>query len=292
MAKTTVAMIGLAFLLGAAGLAAAGEKDKEAQKAYERVYDLIYEDDYQAAYDAAKRFLQDYPESKWVSAAAYWQCYAFQRTKRAYREALECYEGFLEKYGESKWSDDARAEALKLAKRLADAGDPYGKAKMEALREHGNDIDLKLHILYSLKDDLTMADIEEFYAQAKNAEVRRNLLYVIEDADAEDSEVAAFLVRVAKNDADPEVRQQATWSLVEYAHEGDAGVTQALLDIMRSEPEREIRRHVLFAIAEIEGDPQVVPVLAEVASGEDEELAQAATYALAEVEDAAATSAL
>ncbi|MDH3199076.1 MAG: hypothetical protein OEO21_12645, partial [Candidatus Krumholzibacteria bacterium] len=233
--KTTVATIGLAILLGTAALAVAGEKDKEAQEAYERVYDLIYSDDYTRAYEEASRFLETYPESRWVSAAAYWQCYSFQRTKRAYKEALECYEEYLEKYAESKWADDARAEALKLAKRLADAGDPYGKARLEALHAHGDETDIKLHILYSLKDDLTMAEIEEFYAGAKSAHVRKNLLYVVDDADVEDSEVAVFLVRVAKTDSDSEVRQQAVWSLVEYADHGDAGITAALLEIMRTE---------------------------------------------------------
>jgi len=123
----TVATI-LAFQL-VAPIARAEEKKDRTEQAYEDLQDLIYDERYQQAYEAAQQFMKTYPKSKWVEAADFWKCYALERSTRAYAESFDCYASFLKKYPDGKWSDDARNEYVKLAKRMADAGDPRGRPR-------------------------------------------------------------------------------------------------------------------------------------------------------------------
>ena len=72
-------------------------------------------------YDALKKFIKDYPESKWVDDAAFCCAveFVFVRTKNNYfneekKEAISC---FLENYPYfkiEKWTKDSFAEILKL----------------------------------------------------------------------------------------------------------------------------------------------------------------------------------
>ena len=83
---------------------------------------------------AARSFSRSTRRASSADEASFWKCYALQRTTgtTAIRSMLS---QFSAAYPDGKWADDARTEYVKLAKRMAKAGDPRGKAALESLRD-------------------------------------------------------------------------------------------------------------------------------------------------------------
>jgi tetratricopeptide (TPR) repeat protein len=170
--------------------------DKQAAKrdaAYEQIKDYIYDERYEQALAAAQAFLKKYPTDQLAQEATFWSCWAIERTNDDYGKAFECYRSFLETYPNGKWVDDATIEYTKLAQRLAKAGDPRGKAALDALRQQGDgtddDADFKLAVLYALldsgDDELAMQSINELL-KSPDPDVRRRAIYVLSDVDDPD----------------------------------------------------------------------------------------------------------
>ena len=86
------------------------------------------------------------------------------------------------------------------------------------------------------------------------------------------------------------MRRQAIYAISEY--DDDPKVIDTMVSILKTEKDLDIRRHALYAIAEVDR-PDVTQILVDVAMKDpDVELRTAATYALAEVESANAAKAL
>lgn len=281
-------------LLGAVTALAGDQKKPDRDAAYEMIQTYIYDERYQEAFKAAQSFLKKYPNDEMSEAANFWSCYAMDRTTDDHGKAFECYRSFLQKYPKGKWVDDATIEYAKTAKALAKAGDPRGKAALDALRDHDadaeEDADFKLSVLYALKDtdpELALQTTQDLLKKG-NAEVRKRAVFVL--ADFEDEEALAQLIAVAKTDPDPDVRRQAIYAISEY--DDDPKVIDTMVAILKAEKDLDIRRHALYAIAEVDR-PDVTQILVDVAMKDpDVELRTAATYALAEVESANAAKAL
>jgi len=286
-----VVAVTLFALFGATGARA----DTKAEKtAYEKLYDYVYENEYEKAFNEAVDFIGKYPKSKWTPAAEYWKCYSRQRMGHNDREAIDCYESFLNRYGDSKWADDARLERLQVARRLAESGDPYGKAVLEHMGERGGEGEFEMAVIMALFEsgngDKALKKLEEYYDKSTSREARRFIVYNLSQFD--DDDVLPFLTRIARSDPDPENRRQAVYMLTSIADEDDEEVIGTLLEIMKTEKDPEVRRHVLYAIAEVD-DPRVLPILINVAvDGRDNDMCLHATYALGEIDEPEATEAL
>ena len=241
--------------------------------------------------------MKKYPKSKQVDAASFYKCYALQRTTNDYGDSFDCYRQFLAAYPDSKWADDAATEYAKLAKRMAKAGDPRGKAALESLRDLDpepaaqDDADFKLSVLYALLDsgdrDLALQSIQELL-KSPDPEVRQRAVMVLSDVD--DDASLDVLINVAKTDPDAEVRRHAVYAISDHGDEPK--VIDAMVSIMKTDQDPDVRRHVLYAIAEVDR-PDVTQILVDVALKDpDEDLRTAATYALAEVDSPDAAKAL
>ncbi len=277
-------------------------KSEDARSAYELLQDMIYDERYSQAYEAARQFLKDYSDSKYIEAAQFWKCYALERSSRDYVAAFDCYRGFLDAHPDGKWSGDARTEYVKLAKRLSDAGDPRGKAALERMAGSGDmgsvhpsdDRDFKLAVLYALMEsgdeDVPLSTIKDVLEHSKDSELRRNAVFMLSEVD--DAEANDILLTIARTDPDPDVRRHAIYAVIERADDGDDRVIGELLGIMKTEKDPDIRRHVLYAISESDR-PDVTATLVDVALNDpDEDMKRAAAFALADVDDPEATVAL
>jgi len=301
---TAIVAASLAVIV-TAGVARAGEKAAKAsaaaratapaageEKDFAALEDLVYDERYQQAYESAVGFLKKYPAGRRAEAAEFWKCYALQRSTRDYGRAFDCYTVFLDRYPDGKWSDDARTEYAKLAKRLAEAGDPRGKAALDIMRDSPDDAEFKLSVLYALiesgDDALALDAVRDVLKTSKDPELRRQAVFVL--ADVEDPAVLTTLIEVAKSDPDADVRRHAIYAISNESE--DPRVLDTLVSIMKSEKDPDIRRHVLYALAEVDR-PDVVKILSDAALNDpDLEIRTAATYAIAEVDDPEALRAL
>ncbi len=290
-----VAPLVVAALLASSPALAGGDKEKAKRDAdYEMIQTYIYDERYQEALKAAQSFLKKYPADDMSEAANFWSCYALDRTTGDHAKAFECYRSFLQKYPNGKWVDDATIEYAKLAKRLARAGDPRGKAALDELQEREkdteDDADFKLSVLYALKDSDPEGALQATKDLLKHSDpdVRKRAVFVL--ADFEEEAALDQLIGVAKSDPDPDVRRHAIYAISEY--EDEPKVIDTMVAILKSEKDLDIRRHALYAIAEVDR-PDVTKILVDVAMKDpDEELRTAATYALAEVDSPEAAKAL
>ena len=92
--------------------------------AYDQIKNMVYDAQYQQAYEGSVHFLKKYAKSSNAEEVSFWRCYALQRAARDLTRSFDCYQTFLTQYPDGNWSDDARAEYVKVAKKLAKAGDP------------------------------------------------------------------------------------------------------------------------------------------------------------------------
>ncbi|HET6463048.1 MAG TPA: HEAT repeat domain-containing protein, partial [Candidatus Krumholzibacteria bacterium] len=269
--------------------------------AYDQIKDMIYDGQYQQAYEGSTRFLKKYPKSANAEEVSFWKCYALQRAARDLGKSFDCYQTFLAQYPNGNWSDDARAEYVKVAKKLAKAGDPRAKAALEQMRdagdagEVGDAGELKLSVIYALMQSgdeadmkLALDSIHQMLKTSKDPELRRKVLYILTESD--DPTVMDTLIDVAKTDPDADVRRHAIYAISEQ--KDDPKVIDTLVGIMKTEKDPDIRRHVLYAIAEVDR-PDVIKVLSDAALNDpDKDIRTAATYAIAEVDDPTAVTAL
>jgi len=263
--------------------------------AYEAIKNMIYDAQYRQAQEASVRFLRKYARSVNAEEVSFWNCYALQRATRDLGGAFDCYQSFLARYPAGSWSDDARAEYVKIAKKLARAGDPRGKVALDAMQDSNDEGEFKLSVIYALlqSDDpadakLALDSIQRVLKTSKDPDLRRKVIYLL--ADSDDPSVLDTLIDVARTDPDADVRRQAIYAI--SGQNDEPRVVDSLVGLMKTEKDPDLRRHVLYALAQVDR-PDVIKVLSDAAQNDaDAEIRTAATYAIAEVDDPAAVSAL
>lgn len=141
------------------------------------------------------------------------------------------------------------------------------------------------HAIGESRDRAALSTLQSLYeglSQSSPArrEVKRGIIHAV--ADNENREGAeAFLLKVAKTDADKESRRAAVHALGERGR--DAAIDD-LMSIFASDREEDVRRAVLHAFAEIK-TPRAQGKILEVArTGNDPDMRRHAIHMLAEVE--------
>jgi len=90
-------------------------------------------------------------------------------------------------------------------------------------------------------------------------------------------------VMARRDDCSARLRRQAVFILGHQS--GDDSVAPLMLDVVRNDPDREVRKMALFALGQT-GDPAAVPALAEILrTSDDEELQKQALFALGQTSD-------
>ncbi|MFL6207366.1 MAG: HEAT repeat domain-containing protein [Pyrinomonadaceae bacterium] len=119
----------------------------------------------------------------------------------------------------------------------------------ELVRNTGEDIKLRqqaAHAIGESRDRTALTTLQSLYDSVQEREVRRSIVHAA--GDNQDREAAlAFVLRVAKTDADRETRRTAVHKLGEF--EGDA-VVDEIMKLYASEADVEVKRAALHALAE------------------------------------------
>lgn len=145
------------------------------------------------------------------------------------------------------------------------------------------------HAIGESRDRAALSTLQTLYAGATERELRKAIVH--SSAENEDREGSlAFMLRVAKTDADREVRKSAVHALGEYG--GDRAVDE-LMRIYASEQDVEVKRTVMHALSEIE-TPRAEAKLVEIARNpsEDQESRKVAIHHLGERQTDASTAEL
>lgn len=162
----------------------------------------------------------------------------------------------------------------------------------DIVRNTNEELELRRQAAHSIgesRDRAALATLQTLYAGATERELRKAIVH--SSAENEDREGAlAFLLRVAKTDADREVKKSAVHALGEYG--GDRAVDE-LMRIYAAEQDTEVKRTVMHALAEVE-TPRAEAKLVEIARSpsEDQESRRVAIHHLGEKETEASTAEL
>lgn len=134
------------------------------------------------------------------------------------------------------------------------------------------------HAIGESRDKTALTTLQSLYERVANRDVRGSIIHAVADNDDKDA-AYAFVLRVAKTDADHEARQQAVHRLAEFERES---VIDDLMRIYASDRDKEVRESVLHSLSEIE-NPRAQAKLIEIArSGDDPELRAQAIHRLGE----------
>ena len=162
----------------------------------------------------------------------------------------------------------------------------------DIVRNTNEELELRKQAAHSIgesRDRAALATLQTLYAGATERELRKSIVHSSAENDDRDGALA-FLLRVAKTDADREVRKSAVHALGEYG--GDRAVDE-LMRIYSAEQDSEVKRTVMHALSEIE-TPRAEAKLVEIARNpsEDQESRKAAIHHLGERQTDASTAEL
>ena len=145
------------------------------------------------------------------------------------------------------------------------------------------------HAIGASRDSAALSTLQSLYDRMAQAdakpqrEVKRGIIHAVAGNENKEG-AAAFLLKVAKTDADRESRRTAVHSLGEVGRES---VIDDLMSIFASDQDVDVRRHVLHALSELK-TPRAQAKLLEVArTGDHPDLRRHAIHILAEKENVA-----
>jgi len=182
-------------------------------KAYKQAYNLILDEKWDSAILAFEKFIDTYPESRWVDDAHFWHCYAMEKKGENPEEVFACYQKFVNTYGKSKWTNDAKANLIRLGQKLVSMGKTEYENRVRSMKA-SEDEEISLAALYALQsigDEKASRAIMDLYRKSKSKRIREMSVYVLGSSDA--PEATKILIEVAQSDADPGVRKKAVQML-------------------------------------------------------------------------------
>lgn len=135
------------------------------------------------------------------------------------------------------------------------------------------------HAIGASRDRAALGTLQSLYGAVAEREVRRAIIHAVAENEDRDGALA-FLLRVARTDADREARKHAVHRVGELG--GDAAVEE-LMKLYAAEQDRDARRAVLHALSEIDS-PRAQSRLVEIArsSAEPTDLRRQAIHWLGE----------
>ncbi len=274
----------IAVLILAAGILASGfvrAADEPGQTdetmTYRQAYNLVLAEKWGEAKASLNGFLQKYPKSSWADDARYWLCYSREQNDENREEVFRCYQDFIKAFPDSAYLDDAKANMIQLAERLADRGRKEYRTVIETYEKSENE-DIQLTSLYALgkmKGDAGVDALLDLYDRNADAELRAKIVYVF--GHSEDGKSLAKLTSIALQDTSEILRKKAVNALGER---GGPEAARVLLSILESNQPAPIRRAAVSALSDLE-EPGISAALIRIAVNDaDPELAAEAAEAL------------
>jgi HEAT repeat protein len=267
--------------------------------------------EYQRAVDTYRELRRRYPRSPRVADAYYWEAFALQRlggstNLRVARERLQTQERDHPNAGTMR---DARSLRVRVERDLANGGDAEARAWLDERAERV-DVTAASPATPAVAGTPTTVPTP---AAASNARARGGRAGS-PDAAPEGCDQARFeeqamavqalftmdrdrsvpILRRLMARRDPcagPLRRQAIFILSQHAGD-DPEIVPTLLDVVRNDPDREVKRSALFALGQT-GNSAAVPALAEILrNSNDEELQRGAIFALSQTSDDRGTATL
>lgn len=139
------------------------------------------------------------------------------------------------------------------------------------------------HAIGESRDRAALTVLQSLYDGIAEREVKRGIIHAVSGNENKDGAMA-FLLKVAKTDADRESRRTAVHAIGE---DGRDSVIDELMSIMSSDQEMDVRRAVLHSLAEIKTPRAQAKILEIARTGSHPDLRRHAIHMLAEVENEA-----
>jgi HEAT repeat protein len=136
------------------------------------------------------------------------------------------------------------------------------------------------HAIGESRDRAALSTLQSLYEGVAERDVKRGIIHAVAGNENKDG-AQAFLLKVAKTDADKESRRTAVHAI---ADEGRDSVIDELMSIMANDQEMDVRRAVLHALAEIKTPRAQAKILEVARTGNHPDLRRHAIHMLADVE--------
>ncbi len=214
---------------------------------------------YREAVRAFTRLRSDYPRSRFVADALYWEAFARVRIggKDQLREARTLLSKQAEDHRNASTYSDGRALAVRVDGDLAQMGDEEAARRMaqrNAIPQSQDcdpdDIEVKnaaLSALMNTNAERARPTLQRVLQRRDQCsrELRKTALFIVAQNGGADN--SAILMEVVQNDPDPEIRGEAVFWLSQI----DSPETVVLLDsILRHSEDPEMRDKALFALSQ------------------------------------------
>ncbi|MDQ1523157.1 MAG: hypothetical protein QOE47_1081 [Pyrinomonadaceae bacterium] len=156
------------------------------------------------------------------------------------------------------------------------------------VRDENEKADLRrqaAHAIGESRDRAALSTLRSLYeglpqSTSAQREVKRGIIHAVSDNE-DTAGASAFLLKVAKTDADKESRRTAVHALGDH---GRDAVIDDLMSIYAGDEDEDVRRAVLHALAEIK-TPRAQGKILEIArTGKDEDMRRHAIHMLADIE--------
>ncbi len=252
------------LLLAALGLACLAWPDaavaqEQAAAAYQRAYELVLDEEWSRASDALKDFLQEYRRSDWEDDAQFWQCYVREKSGASDESAFECYQDFVNDNDESKWVDDARANMVTLAQRLARSGKREYMTIIESMQAEGDE-EVKLaalDALWQMGDERALDAVLDLYDNSASEQFRKKIIFALSQFGS--PRAAEKLKDIALQDPNPTIRSEAIFWISQH---GGSEVISLLEEIANQENSEEVQKKIIFAYSQLgrEAVPQLIRI--------------------------------
>ena len=232
-------------------------------QAYQDAYGQILDEKWAQARKAFDEFLKRYGQqrgNRYVDDARFWICYAMEKSKRSDEEVFEAYHQFIQEFANSNWLDDAKANLIKIGRRLAakskKAKAEYGPIVEELEQDHNVEVALAaLNRMREFDNKSSVQAVFKLYDRTENGELRKKIVSALRNF--EDPNVVARLSDIATKDPDREVRKEAVSVL---RRQGSEAAIKALVNIAANLDDPSERRNVVNALGRTSSDA-VVPTL-------------------------------
>lgn len=232
-------------------LALVSEQDPAGQ-AYQKAYNNILDEKWQEALTDLEKVLNDYPDSRWVDDARFWQCYAREKLNHDLEEVFECYSQFIKSYAESDWVAEAKTNLIRIGRQLIQNGKQEYQAIIKSMEEGENE-EIVLQALSALQhmgDERAVTALIDIYDTNSSSLIKDKIIFTLSNFD--DSKSKEKLIEIAQEENNVELRKKAVFWL------GNRASSQKEIKILEAivinDPEYSVKEKAIFAISQASND--------------------------------------
>ena len=209
--------------------------------------------DYETAARLFDAIVARYPRSRYAPDAYYWKGFALYRDHRL-EDAVDALEAQAASYPSATTRRDGASLLIRLKGELAKRGDPEARKEVsraaQASTQECGDMEMRvaaLDALQQMNSELALPLLRRVLERRDECSVplRRNALFILAQRGGADRE--RILLDVVRNDPNREVRNEAVFHLSQA--KSDAAI-EALETVLTTSDDRNVRKNALFALAQ------------------------------------------